>query len=341
MANGDTSPSRLGLVNATGTATDALFLKVFSNEILTTFDEANIMKDLHTVRTISSGKSAQFPVTGIATAAYHEPGKNILESSNGYLSNIRHAEKVISIDDMLISSTFIANIDEVKNHYSVRSIYAKEIGKALAKRFDLAVMKTWVAAARSPATITGGSAGTSVNTGNGLNSATELIDALFGMAQSLDEKDVPNDGQRFAVLTPAQYYKLLTTDNLAVNRDVDGSGSVSKGTVPMVAGIKLFKSQHLQDLVTLGAEANQDQDDDKANNDIFGGVSGTAGTGYNADFSDTGFIGGHPGAVGSVKLLDLATESSYEVAHQGTLFLAKYALGHGILRPECAVEYRL
>ena len=94
------------------------------------------------------------------------------------------------------------------------------------------------------------------------------------MAQSLDEKDVPNDGQRFAVLTPAQYYKLLTSDNIAVNRDVDGIGSVSKGTVPMVAGIKLFKSQHLADLQALGAEANQDQDDDNAANDVFGG-SGT------------------------------------------------------------------
>jgi len=341
MANGNTSPSRLGLVNNTGTATDALFLKVFANEILTTFDEANIMKDLHTIRSISSGKSAQFPVSGIATAAYHTPGDSIIDGGNSYLSNIKHNEKVISIDDVLVSSAFIANIDEVKNHWSVRSVYSKEIGKALAKRFDLAVMKTWVAAARSPATITGGSAGISVNTGNALDTAAELIDALFGMAQKLDENDVPNDGQRFVVLTPSQYYKLLTSDNIAVNRDVDGVGSVSKGTVPMVAGIKLYKSQHLQDIVTLGAEANQDQDDDKANNDIFGGVSGTAGTGYNADFSDTGFIGGHPGAVGTVKLLDLATESDYSVAHQGTLFVAKYALGHGILRPECAVEYRL
>ena len=145
-------------------------------------------------------------------------------------------------------------------------------------------MKTWVAAARtSVPNIADGNAGTSVNTGNALDTAAEIIDALFGMAQSLDEKDVPNDGQRFAVLTPAQYYKLLTSDNIAVNRDVDGIGSVSKGTVPMVAGIKLFKSQHLADLQALGAEANQDQDDDNAANDVFGG----SGTGYNGDISDT------------------------------------------------------
>ena len=62
--------SRLGLVNNTGTAYEALFLKVFSGEVLTAFSENNVFSDaLHTVRTISSGKAAQFPVTGTATAA--------------------------------------------------------------------------------------------------------------------------------------------------------------------------------------------------------------------------------------------------------------------------------
>jgi hypothetical protein len=39
-----------------------------------------------------------------------------------------------------------------------------------------------------------------------------------------------------------------------------------------------------------------------------------------------------------VKLMDLSTEMEYSVRHQGTLIVAKYAMGHGILRPECAVE---
>ena len=73
MAN--TNPSRIGQSHdvSSGTAgdADALFLKVFSNEILTTFDETNVMKDLHTTRTITSGKSAQFPVSGIAQAKYY------------------------------------------------------------------------------------------------------------------------------------------------------------------------------------------------------------------------------------------------------------------------------
>ena len=342
MANGDTNPSRIGqshtVSNGSVGDADALFLKVFSNEILTTFDEANVMKDLHTIRTISSGKSAQFPVSGVAEANYYTPGKNILESTNGYLSNIKHNEKVISIDDVLISSTFIAEFDELKSHYSMRSTYAKEIGKALAKRFDLAVMKTWVAAARSGANLNGGAGGIRINATGGDNvyTETELIAAFFEMAQKLDENDVPNDGQRFAVLPPSLYYKLLTADNVAINRDTDGVGSVSKGTVPMVAGIKLIKSQHVADVTAVGDADQVTTGDGSAavKNDVFG----TDGAGYNGDFSKMVIIGGHPSAVGTVRLLDLTTQSDYSVAHQGTLFLAKYALGHGILRPECAVE---
>ena len=45
----------------------------------------------------------------------------------------------------------------------------------------------------------------------------------------------------------------------------------------------------------------------------------------------------HPSAVGTVKLMDLAVESDYDIRRQGTLMVAKYAMGHGVLRPESAV----
>ena len=339
MAN--TSPSRLGQINGAG-AIDDLFLKVFSGEILTTFEETNIMKDLHMVRTIQSGKSAQFPATGIAEAKYHTVGEDIVDGSNGYLSQIKHAERIIAIDDVLISSTFIANIDELKNHYDVRSIYAKELGKALAKRFDIATMKVLAAAARDSSTITGGNGGTVLGASTSLfaganATAAELIDALYGVAESLDSKDVSDEG-RYAILSPADYYTLITADNSAVslasNRDAGGVGNIATGTISQVAGISLYKSNHLSSIAV--AEASQDQDDDGVANDVFG----ANGTGYNADLSDVRILAGTKEAIGTVKLLDLATESEYQIQRQGTLFVAKYAMGHGVLRPECAVEVR-
>ena len=59
--------SSIGQVNSSGTA-DALFLKVFSNEVLTQFIRENQMLGMSTVRTLGQGaKSSAFPVTGFVT----------------------------------------------------------------------------------------------------------------------------------------------------------------------------------------------------------------------------------------------------------------------------------
>jgi hypothetical protein len=38
--------------------------------------------------------------------------------------------------------------------------------------------------------------------------------------------------------------------------------------------------------------------------------------------------------------MDLAMESEYDIRRQGTLMVAKYAMGHGIIRPACAIELK-
>ena len=354
MANGLTVPSRVGLdENNTGAGNDALFLKKFSGEILQTFEESNIFKPLHTIRTIDSGKSAQFPVTGIASAAYHTPGENIAEqggSPDKYLSDIGKTEKIINIDKMLVASTFLANIDDVKNHYDIRSVYANELGKALAVRFDTAIAKTFLAAARDSANLSVTSAGSTYDVageafGRGNLDPTavdtftgaQLVGALFAAAQKLDEQDVPSDG-RFCVLRPAEYYKLVTGADASntfsltsvINSDIGGQGSIASGNVPQIAGISLYKSNHLPSTDLSGGAGV----DAGSSNDVFGGN----GVGYDGDFRNTFGIVSHSAAVGTVKLLDLATESEYQIERQGTLFVAKYAMGHGILRPECAIE---
>ena len=347
MANGNTSPSRVGQVNSAGVV-DALFLKKFSGEILQTFEESNVFKPLHTVRTIENGKSAQFPVTGVASAAYHTPGENIADADNSYLSDIKKAEQTITIDKMLLASTFLANIDDVKNHYDIRSVYANELGQALALRFDTAISKTFIASARSSAVITGGKTGGQLDVANNDFSAgntpgtpatvtgAELTAAFFSAAQKLDENDVPSEG-RFAVLRPQEYYRLITggagalaISTSAVNKDVGGLGSVATGSIPQIAGITIYKSNHIPS-TDLSAVTSGDG---ASSNDVFG----VSGAGYNGDFRNTLGIVGHSAAVGTVKLLDLATESEYQIERQGTLFVAKYAMGHGILRPECAIE---
>jgi hypothetical protein len=350
MANGNTSPSRVGLIEG-GSDNDALFLKKFSGEILQTFDESNVFKALHTIRTIESGKSAQFPVTGIASANYHTPGENIADGGNSYLSDIAKTEKIITIDKMLVASTFLANIDDVKNHYDIRSVYANELGKALAVRFDTALAKVFVAAARDTANlpVQVNKAGGQLDVANndfsapdtpGTVAATtgaDLVAAFFTAAQKLDENDVPSDG-RFCVLRPQEYYKLVTGADSsnsfslvsAINSDIGGQGSLASGSIPQIAGINIYKSNHIPS-TDLSAVSSGDG---SSANDVFK----AGGVGYNGDFRNSLGIVSHSAAVGTVKLLDLATESEYQIERQGTLFVAKYAMGHGVLRPECAIE---
>ena len=65
---------------------------------------------------------------------------------------------------------------------------------------------------------------------------------------------------------------------------------------------------------------------------------------YSGDDSKTIGLVFHKSAVGTVKLQDMTTEisgSDYGIMYQGTLMVAKYALGHGILRPEAAATIKL
>jgi hypothetical protein len=357
MANeGITDPSRFDN-NQAGSGFNDLFLKQFTGEILTTFDEKNVFRELHTTRTISSGRSATFPVTGIASAVYHQPGKNIIQeggASSTYLSDITKTEKIITIDDLLISSTMLYNLDDMKNHYDIRSIYARELAKALAVRYDTAVCKVMIAAARASANLTQtNKTGGQVDIPNGDISAPgttgtkaaydaqDLINAFFVAAEQLDNNDVDEDG-RFAVLAPTDYYTLITGANTdssinflsAVNSDIGGSGSISTGKVMQIAGISIYKSTHIPTTNMDTGTSGTATDDSNSNNDVFG----SGGNGYDGDFRNTVGLIGHTSAVGTVQLMDLATESEYKPEYQGTLFLAKYALGHGILRPEAMLE---
>ncbi len=97
-----------GAVNAAGDPR-SLFYKVFTGEVLTAFDRANVMESRHRIRNISNQKSASFANTGQARGRIHVPGTEILGQ------DMKHSETVITVDDLLISDVFIADIYEAMN----------------------------------------------------------------------------------------------------------------------------------------------------------------------------------------------------------------------------------
>ena len=321
MANA--SPVSVGKVNAGGSE-DALFLKVFAGEVLTSFERASATEGADMVRAIASGKSAQFPVMGRISAAYHTPGTEITGS------DVNHNEKVITINDLLISSVFLSNIEEAKNHYDVRGAYSSEIGRALAFQKDKHILQTIGQAAKTTTANVGDAsypAGT-VLTNTNIASATDataanaMIDELFSAAKALDDNYVPKEGRK-CFLRTEEYYKLANATN-AINVDFSGNGSIAEGRVQRIAGIDLIPVPHfVSSNVTTGADA--------------GSATQGGSTPQAVDLSNFVALVCHPSAVGTVKLMDLAVESEYDIRRQGTLMVAKYAMGHGVLRPEAAV----
>ena len=213
---------------------------------------------------------------------------------------------------------FVANIEEAKNHYDVRSIYSTEMGRSLAKTYDQNVLQTAVLAARSSGEsgISEAPGGSQLLNDSYKDDGTALASGMFKARQTLDEKDVPEE-DTVCIFRPAQYYLIIQNTD-SINKDWGGQGSYADGEVVKIAGVPVIKSNNLP----------------KTNI-----TSGN--TKYQGDFSTTAGLVMHRMAAGTVKLLDLAIESEYQVSRQGTLMVGKYAVGHGKLRPECAVELAL
>lgn len=322
MANGNTNVSRLGQINAAGAA-DALFLKVFSGEVLAAFNRMTVMQDLIRCRTIKNGKSAQFPALGKATAKFHTIGEDIFDTGNSYLNNIKAGERVISVDPALLAPAFVSNWDEMVNHYEIRKEYVTQLAQALSQQYDKNGIQLAILASRAAATVTGlpsNSAFAGATDANVATTATALLAVLSAGAQRLDENDVPED-DRHAIISSKMHW-LLVNDKTLINRDFAGgseNGVFYDGKVYRAAGFALHKSNNIPSgVVAAGAENNT----------------------YSGDFTNSRGVMFHRTAVGCVKLMDLAFESEYMMRLQGTGLLAKYVLGMGILRPECAIEMK-
>ena len=330
-----------------------LWLKVFGGEVLTAFEKAIEVSPRVMSRTISSGRSAQFPVHGRVNSRMHKPGEDILDSGNTarayqdasatggvgrpqdwtantaatYLSHPGATEKIININDLMIASVFIDDLDEAKAHYDLRSAYTTELGRAMARKLDNLTVRALAAGAADTAGDEVLRGGQTITDGNMLTQADTMASSIIGAAQKLDEYDVPTE-ERFCVLTPQGYYLLLRAaggvggDNYAALLSKDysmGNGDYAEGRVLMVAGIPIVVSNN---------------------------------TGFGTDFTTTDFgeqnslgvnltnhvgLVGHKNAAGILKLRDLQLESEYLTTHQGHLFVSKMACGVAPLHTDSVV----
>jgi hypothetical protein len=294
-------------------------LKLFSGEVFTAFNNASIFKGLVRSYTLRGGKSKQFLLTGKLAAGYHTPGTPILGDTA-----LKANEKTILMDDLLVSSQFVYDLDEVLSQYSTRSEISKQIGEALAKFYDERIARVLDIASREASVVTGEPGGFEVKLGaNNHYNAQALVDGFFEAAAVLDERSAPQEG-RVAVLNPRQYYALISSvDTNILNREIGNTqGDMNSGKgLYSIAGIRIYKSNNLP----------------------FMAAYNTAVTGENNDYTDAnatcaGLVF-HREAAGVVEAIAPSIETTsgdFHVQYQGDLIVGKLAMGAGSLRTSVA-----
>lgn len=207
------------------------------------------------------------------------------------------------------------------SHFDYRAPISRDIGMALARQLDQNVARNFVLAARASATVSGGDGGSQLTNSTYATNADALVQGAFDAATQLDSKYVP-ENDRFLFVKPQQYNLLVNSTSKLINRDYgnEGNGSTADGVVLRVAGFEIVKTNNLPTA------------DDSSNSNIP--------TAYQGNYSTTIGIAAQKEAVGTVKLIDVAVEAGWQMMYQGWLLVGKYAVGHGILRPECAVELK-
>ena len=329
------------------------YLKLFSGELFKGFQHNTIARDLVTKRTLKNGKSMQFIYTGRMSAEYHTPGTPILGSNNPPV-----AEKTIQMDDLLISSAFVYDLDETLAHYELRGEISKKIGYALAEKYDRLIFRSIIRGARKahPISASGkvepGGTKIQVGTSSGVGTdadaldAGKLVTAFYDAAAALDEKGVSGEG-RVAVVSPRQYYALIKDigSNGLVNRDVQGTALQSGNGIVEVAGIKIYKSMNVPILGKYGTTTAVSNSGSFVGADIENAAASVNGINNNyggaAAFDKTAGIVFQREAAGVVEAIGpqvQVTNGDVSVMYQGDIILGRMAMGADYLNPAACVE---
>ena len=338
----------------------ALYLKLFSGEMFKGFQNNTIARDLVMKRTLKNGKSLQFIYTGRTTSEFHTPGQSILGNDQ---KAPPVAEKTITCDDLLISSAFVYELDEVLSHYDLRSEISRKIGYALAEKYDRYIFRAITRGARKASPVSMSNfeepGGTQVRVGATTNesdaySATALVDAFYDAAAAMDEKGVSQDG-RVGILNPRQYYSLIQQvgENGLVNRDAQGTSRQSGNGIVEIAGIKIYKSMNIPFLGKYGTKYGGTTGvTDPGNTGDFVEVAAEnasdATTGINNDYGTAAELGSKScglifqkeaaGCVEAIAPQVQVTSGDVSVIYQGDVILGRLAMGADYLNPAASVE---
>lgn len=298
-----------------GTVDRQLFQEKAATDVLKYFKVTNIMRELITNDSISSGKSKNFPIVGNATASARDE-ETLAELS---LSSVKATDRTISIGDLTVAHSWISDLDSAMVHYNAKSAHIESIGRALSKSVDEAILVKVIEAGRIVDASAATTAGLRTFADDVFSSVTQDANdfdtALTGaevqtrMANAMTEfREKDCVGDPVYVLRPQPYFALLNnaaqTGLTWVNDEYAQSGKV-----PMVLGAKVMYSPNFPAVTATTGDENA----------------------YGVLFSKE--------SVGILELLSVSIKTDYIPTRLADLMVGKMAVGYGILNHGSAITF--
>ncbi len=329
-----------GQVNQAGDSR-ALFLEQFAGEVMVEWHKRTMALQNTTKRTITNGNSASFPLIGRGSAGYHTPG-SLIEANRQ-----SHVKRIVNVDDVAFSAIFIASVDEAMNHFDVRQPYSLEGGRQLAEMVDRNIFRMIAKAGQIGDAAGMTAAGLTAVTGQTYTTAETIgaaapdsldplaiVDAIMGAKAKFLKADVGVE-DLLCVLPVDQYEALVNPsaglNNLVyMNRDIGGVGNIGSGEIAMISGVPVVWTNNMPQTDESAGTVDPEPLGDTA-------VGSGNNAKYRGDYSSVKGLVFNKQAVATTELKGIETSFVEEKLRLGNTILSTQALGHDILRPECAI----
>lgn len=175
------------------------FIKEFESEVHIAYQQQGTLL-LNTVRSKKNvkGKSTTFQIVGRGKATTKERHAAISPMS------VEHSNVEVSLKDFY-AGDWVDALDELKTNIDERGVVAKSGAYALGRKTDELIIEAM---------------GKATNEVDASTTGLTLDKALEAFAK-LNELDVPDDGERYAVVSPLVWNQLLLIDQFAKSDFVD------------------------------------------------------------------------------------------------------------------------
>lgn len=190
---------------------DTSFVKQFETEVHQAFQRMGAMlRDTTRLKTGVKGSSTTFQKIGTGTAS------SKTRNSQVSLMNVAHTLAEATITDYY-AAEMVDKLDEYKVQHDERAALSNAIAWALGRAYDDLIIARLNAAT-----------GVTVH-----GSAALTLSKLQIVYQTLGTRNVPNDGQRFAAISPGGYVDLLEVQQFSSADYVGGDQMFKKAGKPV------------------------------------------------------------------------------------------------------------